>query len=176
MDSIFATVTEGRHNSSVGYNPDSDDESLPLKAPSKSSSSKDPTFLFPSINQVSECNLWAPLCQPGSIVVDFLTANRTIKTTVTCSSYLSAQYTAYLRGDFDFSSSYQAAFFEVQIAHRTPIGVSVMGVGLFCPTQIAWILCRLVLVRIEFMNWKNTCPLVHPYATDYCSAVVPVQS
>lgn len=111
-DSIFPNVTEGGHNSSVPYNPDSDDESLPLKAPSKFSGSTDPTFLFPSTNPVSECNLWAPLCQPGSIVVDVLTANRTTKTTVPCSSYLSAQYTSYLEGDPDFYSSYTSSFFR----------------------------------------------------------------
>lgn len=48
-------------------------------------------FLRPSINPTPECNLWGPLCQTGTIVVDVKIKSTTTQTTVSCSDYLSAQ-------------------------------------------------------------------------------------
>lgn len=51
-------------------------------------------FIRPSINPVTECNLWGPLCQTGTIVVDVNLTTTTTQTTVPCSVYLSAQATS----------------------------------------------------------------------------------
>ena len=51
-------------------------------------------FIRPPINPVTECNLWGPLCQTGTITVDVNLTSTTIKTTVPCSVYLSAQATS----------------------------------------------------------------------------------
>ncbi|MCJ1261022.1 hypothetical protein MMC22_000886, partial [Lobaria immixta] len=50
-----------------------------------------PVFLRPSINPTPECNLWGPLCQTGTVVVDVDMKSTTAKTIISCSDYLSAQ-------------------------------------------------------------------------------------
>lgn len=50
-----------------------------------------PSFLRPSINPTPGCDIWGPLCQTGSIVVDVDMKTATTQTTVSCSDYLSAQ-------------------------------------------------------------------------------------
>ena len=56
-----------------------------------STNSKYPNFIRPSINPSTQCNLWGPLCQTGTIVVDVNLTTTSTSTTVPCSSYLSAQ-------------------------------------------------------------------------------------
>lgn len=92
-----------------------------------------PTFLFPSTNPVSGCNLSAPLCQPGSIFVDVLAATRTTRTTVPCSSYLFAQSFIPAGSGHWLLSSYSSSFFQSpECTHRTPIGLRTMGLCRFC--------------------------------------------
>ena len=50
-----------------------------------------PRFARPTINPTKDCDLWGPLCQTGSIVVDVNLTSTVKKTTVPCSDYLSAQ-------------------------------------------------------------------------------------
>lgn len=66
-------------------------ETSPLLNSSLITSNMSPSFIRPSINPSASCNLWGPLCQTGLIEVDVVTANSTMKTTVPCSYYLSAQ-------------------------------------------------------------------------------------
>lgn len=48
-------------------------------------------WIKPSVNPVSNCNIWGPLCQTGSIVVGMNVSTTTRKGTIPCSQYLSAQ-------------------------------------------------------------------------------------
>lgn len=50
-----------------------------------------PLFVMPSINPTPECNLWGPLCQTGTVVVDVDMKSTTTQTTVSCSDFLSAK-------------------------------------------------------------------------------------
>lgn len=73
-------------------------------------------FIRPSINPVTGCNLWGPLCQTGTITVDVNLTSTTIKTTIPCSVYLSAQATSaqrqhHLRADgFYGPTGYEISF------------------------------------------------------------------
>lgn len=50
-----------------------------------------PAFIRPSVHLTTECNIWGPLCQTGSIVVAVNMTSTTTFTTVACSHYLAAQ-------------------------------------------------------------------------------------
>ncbi len=48
-------------------------------------------FVRPAVNPTTDCNIWGPLCQTGSIAVGVNLTTTVKVTTVSCSEYLSAQ-------------------------------------------------------------------------------------
>ena len=73
-----------------------------------------PAFLRPSVNPSPECDLWGPMCQTGTIVVDVNLTSTVTPTTVPCSFYLSAQSSSamsasaasFAQGPLDYRSSF----------------------------------------------------------------------
>lgn len=64
----------------------------PGKSTFDGAASKDyAAWINPSAIPVSNCNIWVPLCQTGSIVVDINVTTTTRRATEPCSHYLSAQ-------------------------------------------------------------------------------------
>ena len=101
-------------------------------------------LIRPPINPVTECNLWGPLCQTGTIVVDVNLTTTTMKTTVPCSVYLSAQATSAQRYgwgaiqgwfgyesqngyDMSFGRSPECTSYAHHVQNKIPISLSGCG-------------------------------------------------
>lgn len=79
--------------------------------PCTPTSSYYPSFIRPPEIRNTECNLWGPLCQTGSIVVDVNMTKSITQTTIACSYYLSAQAeSAAFNNHHENSASYQLSF------------------------------------------------------------------